>query len=69
MFWILGISATINPIPVLSRSDVDFGVNILASTLLFAFLFIGKKHILQRWQGFAFMVCYILYVAYLISQG
>jgi cation:H+ antiporter len=69
MFWILGISATINPIPVLSRSDVDFGVNILASLLLFVFLFIGKKHILQRWQGGAFIVCYIVYVAYLINQG
>lgn len=69
MFWILGISATINPIPVLSRSDVDFAVNIMASTLLFLFLFIGKKRILERWQGAAFIACYIAYVIYLINQG
>jgi cation:H+ antiporter len=69
MFWILGISSIINPIPVLARSDFDFSVNILASILLFAFLFIGKKHILQRWQGAAFILCYFAYVSYLIYLG
>ncbi len=69
IFWILGISAVINPIPVLQRSNIDFAVNILASVLLFAFLFIGKKHILQRWQGVAFIIFYLIYVSYLVRIG
>lgn len=69
IFWILGISSVIHPIPVMQRSNVDFAVNILAGILLFVFLFIGKRQILERWQGGAFVVCYILYVAYLIHLG
>lgn len=69
MFWILGISAIINPIPVLDRSNFDFIVNIATSGLLFVFIFIGKKHVLQRWQGFAFLGCYLLYVLWLIRLG
>jgi len=69
MFWILGISASINPIPVLLRNDVDFLINIVASLLLFLFLFIGKRHILQKWQGAAFFLLYILYIFYLINVG
>jgi len=68
-FWILGISASINPIPVLQRSNIDFAMNILASLLLFAFLFVGKRHMLERWQGFAFMGIYVAYVLYLIQLG
>jgi cation:H+ antiporter len=69
MFWILGLSATINPLPVLERNDIDFIINIVASLLLFIFLFIGKKHILQKWQGFAFFSLYILYMIYLVNEG
>lgn len=69
MFWILGISASINPIPVLERNEIDFLMNIVASLLLFIFLFIGKKHILQKWQGFAFFAFYICYLFYLFLVG
>lgn len=69
VFWILGISSIINPIPVLQRSNIDFAMNILASVLLFAFLFVGKRHMLERWQGIAFIGIYIAYVLYLIKLG
>jgi cation:H+ antiporter len=69
MFWILGVSSTIHAIPVSYKNDIDFMVNIFASFLLFIFLFIGKRHILQRWQGVAFLLCYIIYTIYLIYQG
>ncbi|MBK8413237.1 MAG: calcium/sodium antiporter [Bacteroidetes bacterium] len=68
-FWILGFSALINPIPVLQRNNIDFAMNILASVLLFAFLFIGKRHMLERWQGVAFILVYIAYVVYLVQLG
>ncbi|MBP9083551.1 MAG: sodium:calcium antiporter, partial [Bacteroidia bacterium] len=68
-FWILGLSSVLNPIPVLQRNNIDFAMNILASVLLFAFLFIGKRHMLERWQGVAFILVYIAYVVYLVQLG
>lgn len=69
VFWILGVSSIISPIPVLQRSNIDFAMNIIASVLLFAFLFVGKRHMLERWQGFAFIGIYVAYVLYLVQLG
>lgn len=68
-FFILGVSALIQPVPVLPRNTVDFAMNILASVLLFVFLFIGKRHMLERWQGAAFIMIYVAYVIYLFKLG
>lgn len=68
-FFILGVSSLIQPVPVLPRNIVDFAMNILASVLLFVFLFIGKRHILERWQGAAFIMIYVAYIVYLVKLG
>lgn len=62
IFWILGLSALINPIPFHKSSDLDILVVISASIILFMLLFIGKKHVIQRWQG---MVMTLMYLGYL----
>jgi len=69
IFWILGISSVIRQLPFQSSSNFDIGVTIFASLLLFVFMFIGKKHILERWQGLMFLLVYILYVFILVIQG
>ncbi len=69
IFFIMGISAFIHPIPVSRRSNMDLTVNILAGLLLFMFIFIGKKKILERWQGIAFLSGYVAYVTALILLG
>ncbi|MFA6307400.1 MAG: calcium/sodium antiporter [Patescibacteria group bacterium] len=69
IFWILGISSIIKPLPFKLTSNFDIGATILASLLLFIFMFIGKKHILERWQGLVFILVYILYVSILVMQG
>jgi cation:H+ antiporter len=64
LFWILGVTSTIKPIefaPILNR---DIIVCIIATFLLFAFMFLGKKRELEKWQGGVFLG---LYIAYLIS--
>ncbi|MBK8413839.1 MAG: hypothetical protein IPL22_04555 [Bacteroidetes bacterium] len=43
-FWILGLSSVLNPIPVLQRNNIDFAMNILASVLLFTFLYWQATH-------------------------
>lgn len=67
-FWILGISSTISPMPYNGGEQVSIILNIVASLLLFAFLFIGKRHTLQKWQGAAFALVYAAYITYLVLQ-
>lgn len=66
IFWILGVSSIITPLPLLAQNNFDFFVMIGASVLLFAALFVGRKHMLDRWQGVAFIGLYIVYIAALL---
>lgn len=69
IFWILGVSSVIKPLPFQLSSNFDIGATIFASLLLFIFMFIGKKHILERWQGLIFLFVYIFYVSILVVNG
>lgn len=65
VFWILGISSTINPIPFSRTSDIDIAIAITASILLFVTMFVGRRHTLDRWEGGLFVLIYIAYIAYI----
>ena len=67
IFWILGLSAVINPLPFSKDSAMHIIMTILASLILFLIMFIGKKHTVERWQGVIMILIYIGYVAYLIG--
>lgn len=67
IFWILGFSALINPLPFSKDSVIDIIMTIVASLILFLIMFIGKKHTVERWQGVIMILIYIGYVAYLIG--
>lgn len=69
VFWILGLSASMKNLPVGAGANADFLVNIIATLLLFAFMFISNKHKLDRWQGVLFILLYFGYLAYLIGRG
>ncbi len=69
IFFILGISATINPLPFKESGNIDIIVTVAASLLLFVAMFIGKKHMLKRWQGGFFIAIYALYITFLVMRG
>ncbi|TAD99159.1 MAG: sodium:calcium antiporter, partial [Bacteroidetes bacterium] len=71
VFFILGTSATISPLPYQPKtSNVDVMLAVVSSILLFAFVFIGKGRKINKVEGGIFISLYIIYVAYLIStQG
>lgn len=69
IFWILGFTSTLAPIPFNPTGNFDLIVNILATFLLFGFMFVGQKNKLQREQGIAFVILYIAYIGYLIMRG
>ncbi len=69
IFWILGVTAIILPLPVGGALMTDIALSAAATLLLFAFMFIGKRHQLERWQGVLFIVLYAAYIVYLIVRG
>lgn len=66
IFWILGISASINPLPFDSNAIKDVIVLLLATLLLFILMFIGKKHELGKKEGILFLLLYLAYLLYRI---
>jgi len=68
IFFVLGISSVIKPLPFEARNNVDIGVVILAGLLLFVCMFTGKKRSLDRWEGIVFLFLYVVYLTFQIIQ-
>jgi cation:H+ antiporter len=66
IFWILGLSAVINPLPFNIAANKDIIMALAASVMLFATMFIGKKKIIELWQGILMIFLYIAYISYSI---
>lgn len=66
IFFILGISSLIRPIPFEPRANFDIGVLVLASGLLFLWMFTGRRHLLERWQAAVFLGGYAVYIAVIV---
>lgn len=67
IFFILGISSVIYPVQISQGIPIDLYVNILASLLLFAFVFTGRGRKLERWEGGTLLILYIAFVSVLIA--
>jgi cation:H+ antiporter len=66
IFFVLGISAIIKPLPFQTKNNVDLAAVIFSSLMLFFFMFTGKKRSLDRWEGFVFLILYGGYVLFLV---
>jgi cation:H+ antiporter len=69
IFFVLGASAIIKPLPFQMKNNLDIGVVIISNLLLFLFMFTGKKRSLDRWEGIASLILYAGYVTFLITHG
>jgi cation:H+ antiporter len=68
ILWILGISSIITPLVIPKFIFLDMAVLLISTILLFLFMFIGKKRILERWQGILFVLGYLIYIIYLVFR-
>ncbi|HOK40260.1 MAG TPA: calcium/sodium antiporter [bacterium] len=68
VFFILGISSVIYPINIAGTNNIDLLLNILASLLLFIFVFTGKVRKIDRTEGIIFLVIYFSYVIFLFYK-
>lgn len=69
IFWILGISALVRPLVFSPILNVDIYFMALVTLILFSFILMGKKGVLQKWQGISMVSIYIIYIIYLINRG
>lgn len=78
IFWILGVSAIIRPLPFNTALNADIVVVLLATLLLFVFCFTPKyrkiiitthSYSLERVEGGILLGGYMAYIAYLVIRG
>lgn len=66
ILFILGMSATISPLHILSESVIDCGILLISGILLFVFAFTKKS--VSRMEGAVCALAYIGYTAYLFIR-
>ncbi len=70
VLFILGLTALIRPLPLAPGANVDVGITILASVLLFLFMFLGRPfRVMDRREGLASLALYAVYVVVLFARG
>ncbi len=69
VFFILGTCAVIRQLPASPAVVLDMIVAMAMTGLLFAFMFVGRRHVLERWQGILLVASYAAYVGYLITSA
>jgi cation:H+ antiporter len=69
VFFVLGISSVVKPLPFQWRSNIDVAVVVIASLLLFLYMFTGRRRSLDRWEGGIFVFLYAVYLTIIIILG
>jgi cation:H+ antiporter len=66
IFFVLGTTATITPLPFKIESNIDLGMTVFTGLLLFGFMFSGRKGLVDRWEGVVALLLYAAYIGYRI---
>ncbi len=69
LLWVLGISASIKPLPFDVINNVDILVMLGAIVMIIPAIASNKSHKIGRLWGVIFVVFYIVYLYYLIVRG
>ncbi len=67
VFWVLGISCLIRPIPLSAGSFVDIGTATATSLLLFLLVFRPTDRIISRRDGIVFLGAYLAYLIFIFG--
>lgn len=66
IFWILGVTATISPLPFSAGLNIDVMMNIIVGVILLLAIFLGTRHQIAKWEGIIFLTIYMGYLGSLI---
>jgi cation:H+ antiporter len=62
IYFVLGVTATVRPLPFHPGNTADLLVVIGANLLLLAAMFLGRRHVLDRWEGGVLLAGYLAYL-------
>ncbi len=68
IFLVLGVSATVTPLPFKPEMLSSEFLAILSNVLLFIFIFTGKGRKISRFEGSLMVLIYVLFVTYQIQK-
>lgn len=68
VFFVLGCSASISPLPMGGINNVDMLVLVVSTILFWLVGCFFKKRTITRLEGALLVICYVMYTAFLISQ-
>lgn len=68
IFLVLGTTSIIKPLPFSMNNNTDVLVVIYASIILFVSAFVGRKHVIDRWQGVFLVFSYLAYMTFVILR-
>lgn len=66
VFFILGVSATIHPLPAYNGLILDAILVVVGAALVWLFVVATEKHEIKRWHGAILLAVYAIYLAYRI---
>jgi cation:H+ antiporter len=66
---IFGVAALFTPLTFSTDLQFDILITFMAAILLLGAMFVGRRYILTRWQGFLFLVVYLVYLFYILYRG
>ncbi len=69
ILWILGVTSIISPVPIPDFINSDIMILLVSSIILFSALYVGKRHQIEKWQGWLFVTFYLIYISFLIYRG
>jgi len=69
IFFILGVSSLVRPLPFSSTDSLHLGGIAVASLLLLVFMRTGKKLVLDSWEASLFLCLYVVYVWLTLHRG
>ena len=66
VFFILGTSACVMPLPGYKGLEIDAIMAALGSLLVLGFVYLNRHRKIQRWHGALLLLCYVVYLTYRI---
>lgn len=67
VFFVLGVSAVIRPLPAYTNLPIDAVLAAGSCLLVWLFVVSNRRHEIKRWQGAVLLLCYASYLAWLLT--
>lgn len=69
IYFVVGVTATVSPLPIHAENTVDLVAMVGANLLLFAAIVLGRRLVLARWEGSVLVASYLAYLVVVIARG